>query len=183
MKLYTEVSQHLEEQIVIRCKERTDRIRLLESVIENMLSANAEITLTDGETEYFIRKNEILYFETEEGKVMAHTADRIYYTANRLFELEQIMGPAFQRISKSCIVNCHAICAIRKNLTGAQLKENLHLTGDLRPLLPQCLQCRISGMHTGGAEYQIRFNILQICIPQTQLTTQTLRFGTGASGL
>jgi DNA-binding LytR/AlgR family response regulator len=119
MKLYTEVSQHLEEQIVIRCKERTDRIRLIESVIENMLSANAEITLTDGETEYFIRKNEILYFETEEGKVMAHTADRIYYTANRLFELEQIMGPAFQRISKSCIVNCHAICAIRKNLTGA----------------------------------------------------------------
>lgn len=119
MKLYTEVSENLEEQIVIRCKQRTDRIRLIESVIENMLSSNAEISLTDGETEYFIRKNEILYFETEEGKVMAHTADRIYYTANRLFELEQIMGPAFQRISKSCIVNCHAICAIRKNLTGA----------------------------------------------------------------
>jgi DNA-binding LytR/AlgR family response regulator len=119
MKLYTEISENFEEQVVIRCQKRTDRIRLLESVIENMLSANAEITLTDGETEYFIPKNEILFFETAEGRVVAHTADRSYYTVYRLFELEQIMAPTFQRISKSCIVNCHAICAIRKNLTGA----------------------------------------------------------------
>ncbi|MBE6639038.1 MAG: LytTR family transcriptional regulator [Ruminococcaceae bacterium] len=119
MKLYTEVSGEAQEQVVIRCRQRTEKIKLLESIIENLLSDNAELTLTDGETEYFVPKNEILFFETTGSKVAAHTADRMYYTEYRLFELEQIMAPAFQRISKSCIVNCNAICAIRKNLTGA----------------------------------------------------------------
>lgn len=119
MKLYTEVRKDGTEEIVIRCRQRDEKIRLLERIIENVLSENAELTLTDGETEYFVPKNEILFFETAEGRVAAHTANRIYYTPYRLFELEQIMAPAFLRISKSCVVNCNAICAIRKNLTGA----------------------------------------------------------------
>ena len=119
MKLHTEVSETAEEQVVIRCKQRTEKIRLLEQIIENMLSENAELTLTDGETEYFVPKNEILFFETASNRVAAHTAKRILFTDYRLFELEQIMAPVFQRISKSCIVNCNAISAIRKNLTGA----------------------------------------------------------------
>ncbi len=119
MKLHTEVRQDGAEEIVIRCKQRDEKIRLLESIIENVLSENAELTLTDGETEYFVPKNEILFFETAGGRVAAHTAHRMYYTVYRLFVLEQIMAPTFQRISKSCIVNCGAICAIRKNLTGA----------------------------------------------------------------
>jgi len=119
MKLHTEISDSAEEQVIIRCKQRTERIRLLENVIENLLSENAELTLTDGDTEYFVPKSEILFFETEGGRVAAHTADRMLYTEYRLFELEQIMAPTFQRISKSCIVNCNAISAIRKNLTGA----------------------------------------------------------------
>ena len=120
MKLYTEVLPQGAEEIVIRCRQRDEKIRLLESIIENVLSENAELTLSDGETEYFVPKSEILFFETAGGgRVAAHTAKRIYYTTYRLFELEQIMAPTFLRISKSCVVNCHAICAIRKNLTGA----------------------------------------------------------------
>ncbi len=120
MKLYTEVSSTAEERVVIQCRNRTDKVRLLEQIIENVLSENTELTLSDGETEYFVPKSEILFFETAGGgRVAAHTANRIYYTTYRLFELEQIMAPTFLRISKSCVVNCHAICAIRKNLTGA----------------------------------------------------------------
>lgn len=119
MKLYTEVSDTAEERVLIQCRNRTDKVRLLEQIIENVLSENAEMTLSDGTTEYFVSKSEILFFETEGSRVAAHTANRMYYTDYRLFELEQIMAPVFLRISKSCVVNCHAICAIRKNLTGA----------------------------------------------------------------
>ena len=119
MKLRTEINKSAEEEIIIRCQKRTEQIDLLERVIENMILENAELALQLNEVDYFVPKKDILFFETAGGKVSAHTANGMYYTDYRLFELEQIMGVTFQRISKSCIVNCRAISAIRKNLTGA----------------------------------------------------------------
>ena len=119
MKLRTEINGSAEEEIIIRCQKRTEQIDLLERVIENMIFENAELTLQLNEVDYFVPKKDILFFETSGNKVSAHTANGMFYTDYRLFELEQIMGASFQRISKSCVVNCRAISAIRKNLTGA----------------------------------------------------------------
>ncbi len=122
MKYRCEVLPELscnEEEIVIRCRAMTEKIRLIEGVLENLLVQGSELILYIRDTEYYIPKQDILYFETEDGKVRAHTADRIFTADYKLFELEQIMPSNFVRASKSCILNTARVEAISRNLTGA----------------------------------------------------------------
>ena len=77
------------------------------------------MALTLGDTEYFVRKQDILFFETVDGRVKAHTADGMYDTRYKLFELEEIMPASFLRVSKSCILNSAAVRTLSHNLAGA----------------------------------------------------------------
>lgn len=119
MKLRTIVDKNTEEEITITCRERNDRIAFLEDVIRNAVGRDSELHLTIGSTQYFVPKHEILFFESLDGKVVAHTADNMYGTAYKLYQLEQLLPPFFARASKSCIVNTNAIYSLRKNITGA----------------------------------------------------------------
>ena len=74
--------------------------------------------LTIGTTEYFIQKSDILFFESVDGKVFAHTASGMYTAPYKLFELENIMPAYFVRIAKSAIANIYAISSLRRDLTG-----------------------------------------------------------------
>lgn len=116
MKLRTEISEN--EEIIIRCRERNDKIRSLESAIEEALRGDNEITLTSGGTDYFIPKINILFFESYEGKVYAHTRDKVYIAPYKLFELEAFMPPSFVRISKSVIANIAEISYLRREIVG-----------------------------------------------------------------
>ena len=61
MKLRIEISPEESEEIVIRCHERTENVKKLESVIENLINADAECVLYIGETEYFVPYKKILF--------------------------------------------------------------------------------------------------------------------------
>ncbi len=116
MKIRTELSNS--EEIVIRCRERNDKIRALESAIEEALRGDNTLTLTLGSAEYFVNKSDILYFESTDGKVYAHTRDRIYTAPHKLFELESMMPACFVRISKSAIANVSKVASLRRELVG-----------------------------------------------------------------
>ncbi len=116
LKIRTEISDS--EEIIIRCRERNDRIRSLESAIESALRGENEISLFDGGVEFFVPKSSILYFESSDGKVYAHTADRVYTAPYKLFELESIMPSSFTRVSKSTIANVAEISYLRRELVG-----------------------------------------------------------------
>lgn len=116
MKIRTEISDT--EEIVIRCKERNNRIKELEAAIDAALTCGDEIILESDSAEHFIPRNSILFFESSDGKVYAHTAKAIYKAPHKLFELELIMPPSFVRISKSAIVNIAHIESIRRELVG-----------------------------------------------------------------
>jgi DNA-binding LytR/AlgR family response regulator len=116
LKIRTEISDN--EEIVIRCREPSKLIRALESAIEVALRGENEITLLSEGTEYFISKSCILFFESSEGKVFAHTADAIYTAPFKLFELEELLPPCFVRISKSTIANVSEIAYLRRELVG-----------------------------------------------------------------
>lgn len=118
MKLRIEISQDSPEEIVIRCHERTEEVKLIESVVENILRGGSELALFIGNREYYIPKSEILFFETYDGKVYAHTKDRMYQTDYKLFRLEEILPIYFVRISKSVIANVRLISSICRELTG-----------------------------------------------------------------
>jgi len=120
MKFTCEVSPDAQcDEVIIRCRSRSDKIRLLEAAIENVLAGESELVLFIRDTEYYVPKSEILFFETEDGRVKAHTADRIFTSENKLFELEEMMPRYFVRVSKSCIVNVMRIESVTRNPIGA----------------------------------------------------------------
>ncbi len=122
MKLRVELIDESDQpEIIVRCHARDTRVMLLERAMETLLDTDAEMVLTLGDTEYYVPKRDILFFETVGGKVAAHTTDKMYYTAHRLVELEAIMPTSFVRASKSCIINAHAVSALSHNITGASL--------------------------------------------------------------
>lgn len=116
MKIRTEISDS--EEIIIRCRERNDRIRSLEAAIEETLRGENEISLFSDGTEFFVPKISILYFESSGGKVYAHTRDRIYTAPHKLFELEGILPSSFVRVSKSAIANIAEISYLRREIVG-----------------------------------------------------------------
>ena len=69
------------------------------------------------------RESEILFFETDNNQVMAHTANEIFLTGSKLYELEKILPWYFSRISKSAILNVKKVYAITRNLTASSLIE------------------------------------------------------------
>ena len=118
MKLRIEISPEESEEIVIRCNERTDDIKRIEKVIENLINADAECILYIGETEYFVPYKKILFFEASEGKIYAHTKDKILTARTTLSRLEEALPSYFVRGSKSCIINAMQVEAIAHNITG-----------------------------------------------------------------
>lgn len=118
MKIRIEISESEDEEVVIKCKEPGDKILHLEKVIENAIKGDGVLVLHSAGTEYYVPQKEILFFETYDGKVCAHTKDRMYKTNHKLFELESVMPSYFVRISKSVIANTRMINSLRRELTG-----------------------------------------------------------------
>lgn len=118
MKIRIEIVEDGAEEVIIRCRERTEEVRLLESVVENVLRGGSELALCLGNREYYVEKSEILFFETFDGKVYAHTKDRTYQTDYKLFQLEDLLPSYFVRISKSAIANVRKISSLGRELTG-----------------------------------------------------------------
>lgn len=112
------VSESEPEEIVWRTHAKNDDPRLREQLLR-LISDNNDLALTLGDTEYYVPIRDILFFETADGKITAHTAKKMYYTSCKLYELEGLLPPSFIRASKSCIVNSAVISSLSHNLTGA----------------------------------------------------------------
>lgn len=112
-----------EDEIIVRCRGITDEILYLQRLISENISQPQYLTLRKKETEYFIRMEDILFFETDSSVVYAHTRENLYETVYKLYELEQLLPCCFMRISKSAIVNMNEIFSIKRNLTASSVIE------------------------------------------------------------
>lgn len=102
MKVRIEIDDSLnEDEIVIRTKEYTEE---LQQLISNFKS-KPSIQFFKQDTEYYLDLDAILLFESDNGRVYAHTANDMFSTTQKLYELENILPNSFLRISKSTIVN------------------------------------------------------------------------------
>ncbi len=118
MKIRIEISDSGEDEIIIRCRERDERTDAVERAIEAILKSRRELTLYIGNTEYYVPTTDILFFETVDGRVCAHTADAMYSAHLKLFELENMLPSSFVRISKSAIANVMKISSLSRELVG-----------------------------------------------------------------
>lgn len=123
VKVRIEVDENNEEEIVIRCQSLRPHIMKLQQMLVEDGNRSGQLVLYKGDVEYYINLSEILFFETENSLVIAHTAKDAYETRKKLYELENLLPGAFLRISKSAIVNTDKIYAINRNLTASSAIE------------------------------------------------------------
>lgn len=117
MKIRVETTED-EDEIVIKCRHPDEGAELLRRLIDSGVIAKSELLLYVGNTEYYVDKNAVLFFETCDGRVYAHTAGQMLRCDYKLFELEAIMPAHFVRISKSAIANIKLISSLSRELTG-----------------------------------------------------------------
>ena len=118
MKIRTEICPDGEDEIIIRCRDHNEHIRSIERVLEGMTNSRRELVLYIGNSEYYVPLSDILFFETVDSKVCAHTRDAMYASHYKLFELERILPSGFVRISKSAITNVMQISSLTRELVG-----------------------------------------------------------------
>lgn len=116
MKLKTVICEDEEEEIIIKAKSRDDKIIFLEDIIKNAIGENDTILLHNNQTQYFIPIKKILFLESLDGKVAVHTAENIFYSNYKLYELLKILPSYFERASKSTIINTKAVYSVKKNI-------------------------------------------------------------------
>lgn len=124
MKIQIEVDEKIEEnEVIIRCSKLSDDVKNIQTVLEDMLSKRKSIIFYKNDTEYYIPLQEILFFETEENGICAHTIDNIYSVKYKLYELEELLPGYFMRVSKSTILNLNKIYAITRSISSSSKVE------------------------------------------------------------
>lgn len=120
MKIRIEIDERLEsDEVIIRCQKLNDEVSRVQKAVSEVISEQSRIVFYKGEAEYYFPLEKILFFETEEDGISAHTTSDIYKIKYRLYELEELLPGYFLRISKSAILNTRKIFAIDRNLSSA----------------------------------------------------------------
>lgn len=126
MKVVIEVDEELKEEcIIIRCQRLDEHILNLQNLLTEQNKGGRDILLYKGEKSYYIPLDELLFFETENKRIWAHTTKEMYETEYKLYELEELLPGHFMRISKSTIVNLNHVYSITKNITSSSIVEFL----------------------------------------------------------
>ena len=124
MRVRIEIEPELpEDEVIIRCRKVEEHILKLQQMAVDSGPGDSCIALQSGDTKYYVPLAQLLFFETEGKLVQAHTADRLYLTDRKLYELEESLPGSFMRISKSTIVNLDHIYSITRNLTASSIVE------------------------------------------------------------
>lgn len=118
LRIRTELCEDGCEEIVIRCGSENEQVRRILSALEGIVGGDCEIILQSSGTEYYMPIRNILFFETYDGRVMAHTRSGTYITSYKLCELEHILPATFVRISKSTVANIMMISSLHRELVG-----------------------------------------------------------------
>ena len=116
MKVRIEIDENMsEDEIVIRCAQPDER------VLKMKRAAEPEIAFFKDAAQFYPPLDSILFFETGEHNLNAHTSDDVFQVKMKLFELEEILPRKFVRVSKSAIVNVKHIYSVERNITSASL--------------------------------------------------------------
>lgn len=127
MKVKIEMDESLqEEEVIIRCRKINEKILRMQAAIAEVEGTGYSMALRKGDTEYYLPLEDILFFETENKIIYAHTREKMLETGYKLYELEELLPNAFLRISKSAIVNLNQIYSITRSLTSSSLVEFMH---------------------------------------------------------
>ena len=81
----------MEEEVIIRCAGLNDIVREVQKAVSEAASGTQTAVFSKGEQEYYFPLSKVLFFETDGNTINVHTADDIYETRYRLYELEEML--------------------------------------------------------------------------------------------
>ncbi len=124
MKIRVELDGSIaENEVIIRCNALSEEIQMVQRTLADLAMDQQKFVFYKGDTEYYLPLERILFFETEEKTIYAHTADQMYQAKYRLYELEEFLPGHFMRVSKSTILNTDKVYSIQRNLTASSVVE------------------------------------------------------------
>lgn len=117
MKLIVEQSlEYSDVEITIKCGLIDKK---LEKLIEQIRLYSFSITGKKDNASYFIKIENIFYFESIDDKTFIYCKDNIYECESKLYELEEyLLKTSFTRISKSCILNISKLKGVKAMING-----------------------------------------------------------------
>ncbi len=122
MKIKIEIDENLiEDEVVIHCASISEEVTKVQKAISEVVNASQKLVFYKDATEYYLELDEILFFETDENGISAHTRKDVYQTKYKLYELEDLLPGFFMRVSKSTILNTRHIYSINRNLTASSV--------------------------------------------------------------
>lgn len=124
MKIKIEIDAMLQQdEVILRCRELNDEVLDFQKALKNIIVQKNQIVFYKDDIEYYFSLDEIIFFETEENGINAHTKNDIYQVKYKLYELEEILPMCFTRVSKSTILNINHIFSISKKITSSSVVE------------------------------------------------------------
>ena len=94
---------------------------------------------------YFLDYKDVIYFDTTDRKTFIYTADKIYETSLKLYQLEEMLkGTSFMRSSKNMVLNIKKISSIGHTFRGKMIAtlengEKAEISRNYLPLLKEKL--------------------------------------------
>lgn len=115
MKITIHVEEQINEtEIAIHCRQLTTDV---EKILATLRMLNQQLMVMKEEENYLIDVSEIVYIEAVERKTFVYTADAVYESKLRLYEMEErLCAGGFFRVSKSCLVNLKFIKSLRNDV-------------------------------------------------------------------
>ncbi|MCL2200938.1 MAG: LytTR family transcriptional regulator [Oscillospiraceae bacterium] len=118
IKLRIEITDEgSENEVIIRCSSIDENVRKLQAFVKSLSAP--KLTFYKDAQEYYLPLEEVLFFETDNEQIFAHTKKDSYLVKYKLYELEKLLPQVFVRISKGSIVNTMRVYSINRNLTSS----------------------------------------------------------------
>lgn len=117
MKINIEQSEDFNDvEINIKCRNLDER---LENLISTIRLYGSSVSGKKDNKTYFLKLEDILYFDTVDEKVFIYTLDSVYETTLKLYALEErFEGTSILRVSKSTILNLMKVESVSPLLNG-----------------------------------------------------------------
>lgn len=119
MKIRLDISpDYQEKEVVIKAAQKDDEVQQIMDSIKDVAEKFNHLDGYIGETVYSLALKDVLFFETNDRNVYAHTINNAFLIHYRLYELEENLPDNFLRISKSSILNVDEILSLSRSVTG-----------------------------------------------------------------
>ncbi|MDF7638001.1 LytTR family DNA-binding domain-containing protein [Lactobacillus sp. ESL0791] len=123
MKVKLEIDPDLAETVItIHAKEMSSEIEQIYRQIQKSSKHPDQIEGEKDEASYYLNLNDILFFETEEKQVVAHTAKDAFTVEYKLYELENLLSGQFMRVSKSTLLNVGQIYSLSRSISNCKVQ-------------------------------------------------------------